>query len=311
MTAVSSLSGKRVLLTGATGFIGSHLSRALRSRGVELHCLSRRMVSGENGEFQWHFVDLGDLSALRRTISLVRPEVVFHLASRVTGSRDLSEVLPTLQSNLTDTIGLLTLLTGTECRRVVLAGSLEEISSMDESPCSPYAAAKSAVSCYAKLFHSLYSLPVVTARLFMVYGPGQKDSAKLVPYVVESLLAGRSPRLTSGVRPVDWIFVDDVVEGLLRMSEVPGIEGRTVDLGSGKLTSVRELVELIQAISGSTAELKFGTLPDRPAEKVAEADLQRTFELLGWRPSTTLRSGLERTVAWYRSKLDVQIARQG
>jgi len=113
--------------------------------------------------------------------------------------------------------------------RMVLAGSFEEPDEVDTAPCSPYAAAKWAASGYARMFHALYQVPVVVAKIFMVYGPGQLDYTKLIPYVTLSLLRGEAPMLSSGARLVDWIYVDDVVDGLIGCAQAPGIEGRTVN----------------------------------------------------------------------------------
>lgn len=83
------------------------------------------------------------------------------------------------------------------------------------------------------MFHALYKVPVTLARLFMVYGPGQKDLKKLVPYVILARLQGEDVKLSSGTRPVDWVYVDDVVEGLVRMSRQAGVAGQRIDLGTG------------------------------------------------------------------------------
>jgi nucleoside-diphosphate-sugar epimerase len=144
----------------------------------------------------------------------------------------------------------------------------------------------------------LYAAPVVTARLFMVYGPGQRDERKLVPYVVRSLLAGESPRVSSGVRPVDWVYVADVVEALLCCATAPGLEGRTIDVGTGRLTTVRDVALRLSRLIGG-GEPIFGVVEDRPFEQVRAADPAALTALLG-RPPTALDAGLRDTVAWYR-----------
>jgi len=93
------------------------------------------------------------------------------------------------------------------------------------------------------MFFALYQLPVVILRVFMVYGPGQGDLQKLVPYVITSLLKGETPRFTSGTREVDWIYVEDVVAAFLEAARAPGVEGATLDVGTGKLVTVRQVVE--------------------------------------------------------------------
>jgi nucleoside-diphosphate-sugar epimerase len=186
------------------------------------------------------------------------------------------------------------------CPRIVLAGSMEEpaLGSPATVPSSPYAAAKWAASGYAQMFHALYSLPVATLRIFMVYGPGQQEPTRLVPYVIRSLLRGEPPRLTSGTRAIDWVYVDDVVEAFVLTALARGVEGATVDIGSGSTLTIRELVEKIAAMVNPRIAPIFGALPDRPLETSNVADAGRAEELLGWRPVTTIDDGLRITLDW-------------
>ena len=167
-------------------------------------------------------------------------------------------------------------------------------------PGSPYAAAKAAATLYAQMFHAVYALSVVNLRLFMVYGPGQADATKLVPYVVNSLLADVSPQLSSGSRLVDWVYVGDVVEALIAAaSATSGDDGSPIDIGSGSLVSIREIVQQIAGRVDRRPELQFGAVQDRKHEAVVAAELERARAHLGWSPTTTLAEGLDATVAWY------------
>lgn len=293
--------GKKTLVTGASGFIGSHLCRALSGRGAEVHAVSRFPQPSAESQARWWQADVSDTDAVADLMSTVRPDCVFHLASHVSGARDPSAVLPAFKNNLQTTVNLLTAAANTACQRIVLAGSLEEPDEDDADavPCSPYAAAKWASSAYARMFHELYGTPVVVARLFMVYGPGQKDLRKLIPYVILSLLRGEAPRLTSGTRPVDWVYVDDVVEGLLR-ALAPGAIGTSFDVGSGELVTVRDVVERLAGLTGAEVRPVFGDVVDRPMERIRRADLDGTYAKVGWAPTVTLDDGLRRTLEWYR-----------
>jgi nucleoside-diphosphate-sugar epimerase len=157
------------------------------------------------------------------------------------------------------------------------------------------------------MFYELFQAPVVIPRIFMTYGPGQKDLQKLVPYVTCRLLRGKTPDLSSGRRLADWIYVEDVVEGLLRTAVAPGVEGCSFDLGSGVLVSVRAIVEQIVEIVGCAVAPAFGVLPDRPFEQERVADTRFLEDKLGFRPMSALRQGLESTVAWYRQKLSTAV----
>lgn len=292
------------LVTGASGFIGSHLCQRLVHAGYTVHAVSRqasREYGNDNTDMRWWQADLADSVAVHDIISHIKPDVVFHLASCVHGARDSQHVLPMFQSNLMSTVNLLTALSDIGCQRIVLTGSLEEPDPRDSHavPCSPYAAAKWASSAYARMFHALYQLPIVVLRVFMVYGPAQQDVNKLIPYAIRTLLRQEAPKLSSGQRQVDWVYVADVVEACLAAVHAAGIEGQTIDVGSGVLTSIRVMVEHLVRIVNPQIEPLFGALPERPLEQVRVADTARSQALMHWQPSTALEVGLENTVAWY------------
>lgn len=294
--------GARALVTGASGFIGAAVTRRLLQEGVEVHALYRRTPPENLHDAIWRQCDVEDGAAVRRIVGTVRPDFMFHLASHVSGSRDLEIVGPTLRSNLLSTVNVLTAATETGCRRVVLTGSMEEPapSAAWSVPGSPYAAAKSAASAYGRMFHLLYGAPVVTLRLFMVYGPGQTDLKKLVPYTIMSLLDGTAPRLSSGRRNIDWVYVDDVVESYMRAALRDGVEGKTIDVATGNRVSVRALVERLVALINAGITPQFGALAERVGEQEPVADLTAAETLLQWRANTDLNEGLKRTVSWYR-----------
>jgi nucleoside-diphosphate-sugar epimerase len=249
--------------------------------------------------------NLEDEAFVLQLVSKVRPEVIFHLASHVSGSRDLSLVPETFRANLLTTVNLLLAVAGERGPRLVLAGSMEEPSNEgpDLIPASPYAASKWAASGYARMFAGLYDTPVTIARIFMVYGPGQVDFQKLVPYVIRSLLLGKTPELSSGVRHIDWVFVDDVVDALCLLGN-PVRDGLLeVEIGSGEMVPVRAVVETVERILGAEGRSRFGAIEDRPREVVRSADVSRTESLIGWRAATPLRDGLQRTVEWVRDYL--------
>jgi UDP-glucose 4-epimerase len=299
------IAGTSVLVTGATGFIGGRLCHRLLSCRATIHAVSRKAYRSHGGHVQWWQTDLRDIASLQKVLKAVRPQIIFHMASYVVGARDVDVVVPTFYNNLASTVHLLTAATEVGCRRIVLASSSEEPQNLDDAtfPCSPYAAAKLASNLYGRMFYQLYQTPVVMPRIFMTYGPDQKDLQKLVPFVALQLLRGESPKLSSGRRRADWIYIDDVVEGLLRAAVVPGIEGCVFDLGSGSLVSVREIVEQIVEIVGGSAEPAFGALPDRPFEQERPADTNFLSNRLQYLPGTPLGQGLQSTVAWCREQM--------
>jgi len=296
--------GRRVLVTGASGFIGGHLCKALLGCGAEVHGVSRKPRSGEGKDITWWQGDLSEIEATRRIVSEIRPDYIFHLAGYVSGNRELSAVVPAFRDGLSATVNLLISAAEAKPKRIVLAGSMEEPPEDQRPavPCSPYAAAKWAGGGYGRMFNALYGTPVTNARIFMVYGEGQRDVRKLVPYVILSLLRGENPKLGGGRRSVDWIHVSDVVDGLMATALAPGVEGLSVDIGTGTLSTVRSVVERLFELVGSDLEPTFGTLEDRPLEVERVADIQRSRALLGWGARISLDEGLERTVNWYRER---------
>lgn len=298
------LMGQKVLVTGASGFIGSHLCDRLVKEQAEVHAIYRTQPPTGKSRVRWSQADVSDLASVSRLVRDIRPDVIFHLASHVKGAPDLEHVLPTFHSNLQSTVNLLTLAAETGCKRIVLTGSLAEPEPQNGElfPSAPYAAAKWASSGYARMFHALYQLPVVIARVFMVYGPAQQDLTKLIPYVTLSLLRGEIPKISSGGRLVDWIYVSDVVDGFIALGQVPGIDGETLDLGSGELVSIRDLVQQLAGIVDPRARVDFGALRDRPLEPTRLANPAATSARIGWKPRVTLQEGLARTADWYRAE---------
>jgi UDP-glucose 4-epimerase len=296
--AENALRGRTVLVTGASGFIGLHLCRRLQAADAVVHAISGRLRSDD--DLTWWQCDLADAQATSRVLSAVKPSLVYHLASTVTGSRDLPIVFQTFRDNLATTVHLLIASSEAGVSRVVLTGSMEEgVGNLPGAPCSPYAASKSAATAYGRMFLALYGLSVVHLRVGMVYGPGPQDFRKLVPYVILELLRGRAPALGSGVRKVDWIYVEDVVEGMLRAGSVESIDAFSVDIGTGRLTSIRSVVELLIEMIDPSVRPCFGARADPPLEIGYAADADRSLRQLGWRAGVCLEDGLRRTLDWF------------
>ena len=304
MTVEDPWCGRKVLVTGGSGFLGSHLCRKLHRKGAEVHATSRiSRVNFQNGPIWWQS-DLSKIEEVQHLLSKVEPEIIYHLAGSVGASPDRQLVLPTVHSLLLSTINLLSVGTERGCRRIILAGSLTELRPQDVHavPTSPYAAAKWAASGYGRMFHMLYETPIVVLIPYMTFGPAQ-DPSKLIPSVILSALRGESPQLSSGRWEADWVYVDDVIEGFLTAALAPGVEGKTIDLGSGVGTSVRAVVEILVQQMGARLKPVFGVVPDRPMEPVRVANAAETKEWLGWEVTTHLKEGLRQTVDWYNASM--------
>lgn len=304
MIESKSLLGQSILVTGASGFLGSHLCQRLSDYGAVVFGVSRSSEPFGSHCSHWLRADMGEINSVQQVFGTAGPDVVFHLSGHGVGSPDLDNVLPTFRNDLLTTVNVLTEATRQRVRRFIMAASLEEpqACASDAIPSSPYAAAKWASSSYAQMFHRLYGTPIVITRPMMAYGPGQKPH-KLIPYVTRALLQGQAPKLSSGNRGADWIYVDDVIDGMLAAAVTPGVEGCSIDLGSGVLVSIRDLVLQIADIIGNHVVPQFGALPDRPMEKIRIANTAEAYQKVGWKQCTSLRAGLQKTVEWFRNEL--------
>jgi nucleoside-diphosphate-sugar epimerase len=273
--------------------------------GAETHGVSRNVVHEDTEDVRWWQADLLDLKDLDNLLRRVKPDFVYHLSGHVSAAPQPENVLPAYHSLLTSTVNLLTLLaSGAGCSRIILTGSLTEPppGSVDTPPSSPYAVAKWAGAAYGRMFHLLYGVPMVLARPYMVFGPRQQPT-KIIPYTISSLAKGVRPSLASGTWSADWIYVSDLIEGLIQIATVAGIEGNTIEFGCGELTSIQDVVHRIADIMGTSLQPEFGTRTDRVGEVIRTADIASTNAKLGWKPAVSLDRGLALTVAWFREQL--------
>jgi nucleoside-diphosphate-sugar epimerase len=298
---------KRVLVVGATGFYGQHLVNRLESYGAKLFCVSR--FDQEAGSKRtWLKGDFTNYLAAEDVLNVAQPDLVYHLTSESRGARDLAYVLPSMQNDFLATINSLVATTKVApSARFVMTTSLEEprgtfgAPDCEPTPSSPYAGAKAAAAVYGRMFHALYGLPVVILRPFFTYGYGQKEY-KLIPYTILSLMKGEAPQLASGYRLCDFIYIDDVINAFILAGFAPAAVGATIDVGSGELITIRQMVEGIRHIMGGPSPC-WGALPDRQtlsaggiAEEVRRADLRAAAERMGWRPRVPLAVGIQRTI---------------
>ncbi len=296
------MSKRTALVTGATGFIGHHLCRRLMDQGIHVVGTSRQAQSVDYVH-SMEQCDLGDTKQVDTLFEQVAPDYLFHLASHVKGAREIDLVMPTFEDNLLSTVNLLTAAHHNDCKKVVLTGSLEEPQPDNNwsIPSSPYAASKLAANAYGRMYHSLYDLPIAILRLFMVYGPEQRDEKKLIPYTILSLHNGEIPQFSGGGRLVDWVYVDDVVDAYIACIESDKADGQVIDIGSGELVSVKAVVTQIAEHMKATENIEFGAISERKNEQVRSANLASAASILNWQPKTSLNEGLKKTIESYIS----------
>ena len=246
-------------------------------------------------------LDVRDADAVRAVVVEAAPQVVFHLAAAGVTDPGVDPALA-LAVNAGGTVRMLEALRERDVWRVVLAGTCYEYGARETveglDPFNAYAASKVAAWAFGRMYWRVHGLPIVTVRPFQVYGPGQIPHT-LIPAAIRAALAGEDFPMTPGEQERDFIYVEDVVEGMLAAAQAPGIEGQSLDLGTGQAHTVRQVVERVWAITAAQGHILAGALPYRPAEVMRlTADADRTAHLTGWRARVGLDDGLRRTIAW-------------
>jgi UDP-glucose 4-epimerase len=291
----------RVLITGASGFLGRAVSRQLSAAGHDVVGQSR--AARPDDDIRWRQADLSDAAAVVDLLAAVRPTVVVNLAGVSDGRPDVERVIPSFAGNGQSTVHLLYAASGIGCR-VIHIGSLQE--PLDVVAASPYALSKWVASAYVDFFERQYALPTITLRFGIVYGPGEASTGRLVPHAITTLLRGEAPRLSNGLQSSDWLYIDDAAGIIAAAVRAQDVRRCRLDVGSGRPATVRTVITTIATHVGGTGgnpvEPLFGVLPDRPLVATRPADPEGVFQALGWRPAVDLEEGLRRTVDWYRRR---------
>lgn len=293
------LHGRRILVTGASGFLGSALLPELSRTGADVTGVARRpSVAHAACEFQT--LDLSDGHAVDAAFARSQPQIVVHLAGHVNGRRDPGLLPATFAANVVGTFNVLHAASRHGCERVLLTSSSGAAMAEDLGP-TPYGVSKSVMEMYGRTFRSLCDLPVLCLRPFLIYGPGQA-AEKLIPYTILSFLNGLPPTILNGGKVIDLIYVEDVVRAIVRACVIDpaDVAGEPIDLGTGRPTVIRDLVATLGTLVGSSMDADFSSHPTESWRTEGSlADLSKGRAVLGWEPRWTLDEGLRHTVDWY------------
>ncbi|WP_089326255.1 NAD-dependent epimerase/dehydratase family protein [Actinomadura meyerae] len=300
------------LVTGAAGFIGSHLVDRLLADGHEVIGVDD-LSSGTNirpGVELWE-MDVADPALVERAAAR-RPEVICHLAAQVSVRVSVSDPLGDARTNVVGTANVLEAARAAGGRKVVVTSScavygvpdaLPVPADAELRPASPYAASKVAGEVYAGMYRQLHGIDFTTLTLANVYGPRQtpEGEAGVVSIFTDALLSGRPTKVYGdGTQTRDYVYVLDVVDAFARAAGEAGGGGR-FNVGTGLQTTDRDLHTLVAEAAGAPDDPEFAPprLGDLPAMAV---DPAATREVLGWEPMTALPEGIAETVAWARER---------
>jgi nucleoside-diphosphate-sugar epimerase len=314
--------GRRALVTGGAGFIGSHIADRLVGDGWSVRILDDFSSGREENLAQCgNRIELlrGDLRDPELVARAVRDvEVVFHQAALASVPRSVAEPERTNHVNITGTLGLLEAARRAGVRRLVFAASssaygdtptLPKVETMPANPMSPYALQKYVGEVYCSLYTRLYGLETVALRYFNVYGPRQdpkSEYAAVIPRFVTACLGNDSPRIYGdGEQTRDFSFVSDAVQANLLAADAPRASGTVMNVAGGRRVSLNQLLRDIIELTGANVEPHH----DPPRSGDSLADLGRAGELLGYTPRVQLRKGLLRTIDYFREQLQGEVGK--
>lgn len=312
----SNLSGMRIAVTGATGFIGSHLCRELVRRNAEVHLLAKEgsslaKISDLVGKARIHRLDLVDYDAVKNCIRLVSPDKIFHLAAFANAGRSPLNSKGAVETNVIGTINLLNAMEGTGCERFINTGTCEEYGqnrapfreTQQPDPVSPYSASKSAAVLFCNMYHRTYGYPITNLRPFLTYGPHQ-DERMFLPSLIISALRGQDFKTTGGKQTREMNYVTDIVEGYIKAAASKRAIGETINIGSGKQYNIRHVAEKINELTGNRIKILFGAMPYRDNEIWRlYCSNSKAKKLLGWTPKVGFDKGIRLTIDWYRKNI--------
>jgi UDP-glucose 4-epimerase len=306
------------LITGAAGFIGSALTRAVLARGEQVRGIDnfstgkRENIDEVFDRIDFREADLLDLGAVHSACRGV--DYVLHLAAIPSVPRSVADPLESNRTSVDATMNLLVAARDAKVKRVVYAASsaaygdtptLPKSEDMQPSPISPYAVAKLAGEHYMASFWRCYGLETVSLRYFNIFGPRQDPdspySGVLAKFILRMLQGERPTIFGDGTQSRDFTYVDNVVEANLLAIKAPAeaVAGQVFNVATGRASDLNEAVRVLKKLIVYAGEVKYG--PERAGDvKHSLADLTRAKEHLGYTPHVDFEEGLHRTIAWYR-----------
>ena len=309
----------KVLLVGGAGFVGTHLRKALTERGHEVFVADRCKNSQED-KFYWN-IDLEDRSSIETVLHEISPECIFHLAAQSSVSQSWKTPESTLKNNLFGTLNLFQATTAlrSPCRFIFIGSGeeygvdcSEENPFTETSPCAPrnpYAVSKLAAGQILGLLAAKAKIPMVHLRPFNHYGPNQREGFVIADFCAQIARAeqGIGSRILSVgnlAAKRDFLYIEDVISAYCRIAEAPEYPNQIYNISTGHIHSIQEILDTLRSISTISVEVQIDERKFRPVEvPVLVASSARIFKDFGWKANYSLRSGLEKTLNWWRKKV--------
>ena len=307
-----------ILITGAGGFIGANLVHDLINTKDQIHILIRKesnlwRLNNIISKCYVHFVDISKIKEVENVISEIKPETVYHCATYgvYPNQKDTQKID---QTNLIGTKNLVSSLAkNTDLKRLVNLGSVFEYGSKlgliketdSTQGLSHYSKSKILQTKMIEDFSQQHNLPAVTLRVFTVYG-NFEEPGRLISDIMVAIIKKNPIKILSSSSIRDFIYINDVIDALKKISVKPGINGEIFNVGSGRASSVENIVNLVCNITDTDSEVIWQDKNDREYDKAGTkgyADIQK-IEKIGWKPKTSLEDGLEKTYKWFKKNIE-------
>jgi len=305
---ITSWANKRVLITGSSGFVGSHLVAYFLRNNASVLGLSRhpKITCVEKQ------VDITSKNEVVQTVRAFKPHVCFHLASEALVESGADDPYRTFEINVVGTLNMLEACRLEQVKRIVIASSSHVYGKSrtphteDEParPSRPYETSKTCIDLIAQSYADSFNLPVLIPRFVNIYGPGDLNFSRVVPKTMKAIVVGDSPTLWGGAARRQYLYIDDAVSAYSTISKISDTEltrNRIYNIGSNDALSVRELMGKIIALSSFSSHITNVASKRKEELKEQIVSWQKAKHSLGWSPKVDLDTGLKRTYAWYKN----------
>ncbi len=316
--------GKKILITGAGGFIGSHLANYLYRKDAELYLFIRYTSKRDIGNLRFFNDELinnshiifGNLREKNTVENIVKKvDIIFHLAATISVPYSFINPDGVILNNILSTLNILTSSIESNVEKIIVLSSSEvygtaKYAPIDEkhpiSPQSPYAASKASSDSITKSFYHTYNLPVLIVRPFNTYGPGQSLRA-VIPSIIFQALKFKKIKIGRLESKRDFNYIDDTINGLILSAEKGNFYGETINISSGKEFSIKEIIDNVSEILGEKFEIEVEK--ERVRSEKAEVfrllgDFSKAEKLINYQPKISLKEGLKKTIKFIKKNLN-------
>lgn len=311
--------GKKFFVAGGNGFVGSHIVRSLVASGAEVYATARPSgmaakqmdrLQGLGGNIKRIELDLLDERAVGDALAKIMPDVVINSVGTLNGKQTLDSLEEQMNGNFTPSLNLAMAAAKNKVGKFVHIGSSLEyggakapfLESMREQAISPYSLSKIMSTQAVMLCGRLSGMPTTVVRPAAVFGPMQGSGVMLIPNIIKSSMDRKDFNMNPGDQVRDFIYVEDLVRGILMASASPKSDQEIFNLGGNRGYKIKEVVNTLNKLLGNKIRINLGAEPYRPQDTMEfYMDSSKAEKILGWKADTSMETALQRTVDWYNA----------